>query len=141
MMRFQVMFAVVCLATFHSSAFAQQQESSGEKATQYVGSIEEHHADLNKLIDENEKIEVLTTGFQWSEGPVWIKSQGHLLFSDVPQNKIHQWSPATGHSVFMDPSGYEGDNGEKEPGSNGLMADAEGRLVGLRPWKPAYLSC
>ena len=29
----------------------------------------------------------------------------------------------------MDPSGYEGKNGEKEPGSNGLMTDAQGRLV------------
>lgn len=103
------------------------QDVNHEKQT--VGSIEQLDPAFAELIDTNEKIEVLTTGFQWSEGPVWIKSEGHLLFSDVPRNKIHKWSPKTGHSVFMDPSGYEGDNGEKEPGSNGLMTDAEGRLV------------
>ncbi len=98
-----------------------------EKET--VGSIEQLDPAFAELIDCNEDIEVLTSGFEWSEGPVWIKSKGYLLFSDVPENKIHKWDPKNGHSVFMDPSGAEGDNGEKEPGSNGLMLDAKGRLV------------
>jgi len=99
------------------------------KEKQYIGSIEVIDDALTELIDKNEKIEVITSGFQWSEGPVWIKAKGHLLFSDVPKNKIHKWDPKDGHSVFMDPSGAEGDNGEKEPGTNGLMLDAEGRLI------------
>ncbi len=100
-----------------------------KKEKQYIGSIEVVDDSFNELIAKDEKIEVITTGFQWSEGPVWIKAKGHLLFSDVPQNKIHKWDPQDGHSVFMDPSGFEGDNGEKESGTNGLMVDADGRLI------------
>ncbi|MEL7500303.1 MAG: SMP-30/gluconolactonase/LRE family protein [Planctomycetota bacterium] len=84
---------------------------------------------LLKLIDPDAKIEVLATGFRWSEGPVWRKASQRLQFSDVPNNRIHQWAPNSKLSVFMEPSGFEGDNREKEPGSNGLMEDAQGRLV------------
>ena len=123
-------FMIVFVAFLSCDAVADCQENQGgEQQKQFVGRIEQLDPALADLIDQNEKIEVLTTGFQWSEGPVWIKSGGYLLFSDVPKNKIHKWSPKTGHSVFMDPSGYDGENGEKEPGSNGLMTDAQGRLV------------
>ncbi|MFK7767767.1 MAG: SMP-30/gluconolactonase/LRE family protein [Mariniblastus sp.] len=117
--------------TFAIVSSSTAQETATEKQT--VGSIEQLDDGLAELIDKDAKIEVLTTGHQWTEGPVWVpaaeKSEGHLLFSDVPKNKMHKWSPKTGHSVFMDPSGYEGDNGEREQGTNGLMLDSEGRLI------------
>ena len=107
------------------------QETKTEKQT--VGSIEQVDDGFAELIDKDAKIEVLTTGHQWTEGPVWRPAEGDnegfLLFSDVPKNKMHKWSPKTGHSIFMDPSGYEGDNGEREQGTNGLMLDREGRLL------------
>lgn len=118
---------VCALVSLSLSLLLNAQEKSAERAT--VGSIEVLDPALSDLIDPTSPIEVLTTGYQWSEGPVWIKDKSVLLFSDVPQNKIHCWSPKNGHSIFMDPSGYEGKNGEKEPGSNGLMTDAKGRLV------------
>jgi len=119
---------VLCLFVC-STVLAQEKTESKKQEQKYIGSIEKVDDAFAELIDVNEKIEVLTEGYNWSEGPVWIKSDGHLLFSDVPENKIHKWSPKTGHSIFMDPSGFEGDNGEKEPGSNGLMVDNEGRLL------------
>jgi len=100
-----------------------------KKQRRFIGSIEVLDDGLAELIDQAERVEVVASGFQWSEGPVWIKSKSYLLFSDVPRNKIHKWDPKEGHSVFMDPSGFEGDNGEQEPGSNGLMLDAEGKLI------------
>ena len=124
----QVLAGLVIVFSWGADAHAQQTKNNAQQK-QYVGSIEQLDPGLADLIDKDAKIEVLTSGFQWSEGPVWIKAEGHLLFSDVPKNKIHKWSPQTGHSVFMDPSGYEGDSGEKEPGSNGLMLDAKGRLI------------
>ncbi len=55
---------------------------------------------------------------------------GHLLFSDIPRNSIFKWSPASGISLFMSPSGYTGVTYYGlEPGSNGLILDREGRLV------------
>jgi gluconolactonase len=66
----------------------------------------------------------------WSEGPVWIKDGGYLLFSDIPRNSVMKWSEKDGLSLFLKPSGYTGlGDYSKEPGSNGLITDPQGRLV------------
>jgi gluconolactonase len=129
--RYTVLLLVLAVFVFaKSSTFAQEtSEKPAEKKT--LGKIEVLDDSLADLIDPKEKIEVLisTAGLKWTEGPVWIKQENHLLFSDVPNNKIHKWDPKSGHSVFMDPSGYEGKSTEKEPGTNGLMLDSQGRLI------------
>lgn len=93
-------------------------------------SIERLDPELDAIIDPAAKIETLCTGFRWSEGPVWDAKESRLLFSDVPQNTIFQWKEGdTEASVFMKPSGYTGVAPYgREPGSNGLAIDAEGRL-------------
>ena len=85
---------------------------------------------LDRLIAPDAKIEVLSQGYEWTEGPVWIKNGGYLLFSDIPKNAIHRWKQGEGARLYLQPSGYTG----KEPrggetGSNGLLLDREGRLV------------
>ncbi len=53
-----------------------------------------------------------------------------MIFSGVPQNRIHWWKEGAGLSVFMTPSGYTGLPGfSKEAGSNGLALDRQGRIV------------
>jgi len=96
-----------------------------------IGSIERLDPAFDKLVPPGAAIEVLGEGFEWSEGPCWIKQQGFLLFSDIPPNKIMKWDPKTGISVFRERVGYTGNvpfKGE-EPGTNGLMLDPQGRLV------------
>jgi gluconolactonase len=101
-----------------------------------VGSIERLDGRIDTLIPAGAAIEVLAMGFTWSEGPVWIPAGTEglpgdcLLFSDVPQNRVHRWRPAKGIDVFLAPSGYTGpaDYG-REPGSNGLALDRRGRLI------------
>lgn len=85
---------------------------------------------LDKLIPKDAVIEVLASGISWAEGPLWIKDGGYLLFSDIPRNSVMKWKEGEGVSLFMKPSGYTGvtDYGH-EPGSNGLTADAQGRVV------------
>ena len=97
-----------------------------------IGSIERTTPALDALLDKDAAIEVLADGFTWSEGPLWIggAKDGHLLFSDIPRNTIFKWSPSSGISMFMSPSGYTGVTYYGlEPGSNGLILDREGRLV------------
>ena len=53
-------------------------------------------------------IEVLASGLNWSEGPVWSAELGAVLFSDVPENHILKWKEGEGMSVFLKPSGYTG---------------------------------
>ena len=105
------------------SAFAQN-------ARPVIGQIIRLDPALDALLAKDAKIEVLATGFDWSEGPVWVKSGGYLLFSDVPQNIIYQWHETQGISIFLKPSGYTGKGKySNEPGSNGLIINQKEELV------------
>lgn len=101
------------------------------KAYPSVGRIVRDDPALDRLIAPDARIETLAEGFTWSEGPVWIADGDYLVFSDVPQNRIHRWSEANGASVFMEPSGYDGPDasGFREPGSNGLIAGPAGSIL------------
>lgn len=95
-----------------------------------LGRIHRLDPRLDALIPKDASIEVLASGFDWSEGPVWIKDGGYLLFSDIPRNSVMKWVEGVGVSLYMKPAGYTGvvEYG-REPGSNGLLTDPEGRLV------------
>ena len=86
---------------------------------------------LDAILTPGTKIERLAAGFQFTEGPVWDRQGGYLLFSDPNNNLIYRWSPDGGVSVYRSHSGYTGFNiGEYgQPGSNGLTIDREGRLT------------
>jgi gluconolactonase len=112
--------ACVCVASF-----AQAQ------VPKTIGSIERLDAAFDKLVPAGAVIEVLGSGFDWAEGPCWVKDKGFLVFSDIPPNKIMKWDPKGGISVFRERVGYTGSapfKGE-EPGTNGITLDSEGRLV------------
>ena len=95
-----------------------------------VGEIVRVDAAFDALVSADARIEVIAEGHDWVEGPVWDREGKRLLYSDIPRNAIYAWSEAEGVSVFMKPSGYTGvADGGREPGSNGLAFDAEGRLV------------
>ncbi len=94
--------------------------------------IERYDASLDQIISADATVEVIATGYDWSEGPLWLEELDMLLFSDVPQNTIYQWTEADSASVYLSPSGYTDTlprAGEREPGSNGLLLNKEGQLV------------
>ena len=90
---------------------------------------------LDAFVPPAAVIEKLADGFLFTEGPVWVPrtatSEGYLLFSDPNANTIYRWSQDGQVSVFRTKSGYTGvDVGEyRQPGSNGLALDPEGRLT------------
>lgn len=95
-----------------------------------LGRVERLDPALDALVDPSARFEVLGGGLDWSEGPVWIRDGGFLLFSDVPQNRIYKWRKGDGLTVWLEPSGYTGEVPRAgEPGSNGLVLDGDGRLV------------
>ncbi|MBB1286960.1 SMP-30/gluconolactonase/LRE family protein [Flavisolibacter sp. BT320] len=101
-----------------------------QKTYPLTGSIERYDSALNSILSPTAKVEVIATGFDWSEGPLWIENTGMLLFSDVPRNTIYKWTEAKGTEVYLTPSGYTGKTGRGgETGSNGLVLDKEGRLI------------
>ncbi len=86
---------------------------------------------IDAIVPANPKIFKLAEGFQFTEGPVWVKPD-YLLFSDPNANTIYKYNAAEAKlSVFKKPSGYSRkDIGEYfQPGSNGLTLDPQGRLT------------
>lgn len=95
-----------------------------------TGDVEILDPAISSVIDSSSVVEILASGFKWSEGPLWIKEGSYLLFSDIPPNKIMKWSEQGGLQEYLHPSGYTGQTTrDGEPGSNGLLLDAAGRLV------------
>ena len=87
-------------------------------------------ADFSKLIPAGAKVEVLSDGYTWSEGPIWIAQGQFLLLSDPPKNRMYRWAPgALSASVFLEPSGGRDARGFREAGSNGLKPAGAGRLL------------
>ena len=84
---------------------------------------------LDKLVPAGAAVEKVTGNLLFAEGPVWLRSGGYLLFSDIPSNAIMQWTPVGGLSVFRKaifprefPDGVQ-------IGTNGLTLDRQGRLI------------
>jgi gluconolactonase len=92
--------------------------------------IERHDPRLDALLPRDAVLERVASGFEFVEGPVW-SPQGFLLFSDPNRNVIYRWDSDAGTSIYRTKSGYRGlDVGRyRQPGSNGLALDREGRLL------------
>ena len=94
------------------------------------GEIERLDLALDALLAPDATMVKLAEGFNWSEGPVWMKREQQLVFSDVPENIAYRWREGHGVDVFLNPSGFTGDAYDgRERGSNGLATDREGRLL------------
>ena len=93
------------------------------------GGVRRLDAALDKLVPPGAAVEKVIGNLQFAEGPVWLRSGGYLLFSDIPANAIMKWAPGAGLSVFRKtiferafPSGIQ-------IGTNGLTIDRQGRLI------------
>ncbi|MGE5850589.1 MAG: SMP-30/gluconolactonase/LRE family protein, partial [Candidatus Methylomirabilota bacterium] len=86
---------------------------------------------MDAIVGPNPKIFKLAEGFKFTEGPLWSRAGGYLLFSDPNSNTIYRYTKEGELSVFRQPSGYSGaDIAEYgQPGSNGLTLDGQGRLT------------
>jgi len=84
---------------------------------------------IDKIIPKGAMLERVADGFKWVEGPVW--TQGSLYFAEIPSDSIRKWTPGSGVSIFLQPSGYKGTEpyGGPESGSNGMTLDVRGRLT------------
>lgn len=111
---------------------AARAEGPEKQAGQYpsFGTIERKDPRFDRLVPRGARIEKLAEGFDWSEGPLWVKDGGYLLFSDVPRNTVFRWKDGEKVQEFLKPSGYTGSTPRGgEPGSNGLNLTADGRLI------------
>ena len=95
-----------------------------------TGILEKIDPALDSIITPGAVAEIISEGYDWSEGPVWVESQKMLLFSDVPRDTIFKWTEENRKEVYLTPSGYT-DTVKRggEMGSNGLTLDNKGNLI------------
>ncbi|MFM7243164.1 MAG: SMP-30/gluconolactonase/LRE family protein, partial [Planctomycetaceae bacterium] len=119
------------LVAAHLASFAvRAEEGSVPDLLPALGSIERLDPRFDALVPKDSVIEVLASGFEWAEGPVWVKKEGAILFSDIPRNRVNRWKQGEGLSVFLEPAGFTGPGAYgNERGSNGLTLDRQGNLI------------
>ncbi len=72
------------------------------------------------LLLPNVHLDMLFDGGRWLEGPVYVPASRHLLFSDIPNNRVLRWDEMTGHvGTFQEPSEF----------ANGHTLDPQGRVL------------
>jgi gluconolactonase len=96
--------------------------SSPQAASQPSKRIDQYAPELEGIISTSEPIQELASGTGGTlgptEGPLWWKEGGYLLYSDIHNNRRMKYVPGQGVSVAQEPNR-----------SNGLTRDLQGRLV------------
>jgi len=70
------------------------------------------------LVEPGAKVKKLAGGMKFTEGPVWLPGERKVVFSDIPNSKLMQWSKKDGLSVFR-----------KSEQANGNILDLQGRII------------
>jgi gluconolactonase len=77
-------------------------------------------ARFSKYVLGSAALERLYTGARWTEGPVWFGDGRHLLFSDIPNNRMLKWC-----EIDQSVTNFRTNSNN----SNGNTRDRQGRLV------------
>jgi gluconolactonase len=75
--------------------------------------------ELADLIDPNAELRQLGTGYQFTEGPVWIAAENCLEFVDIPGDTRWRWTEERGMEVALTPMFK----------ASGLALDRDGHLL------------
>lgn len=72
------------------------------------------------LLEQGDGLQRVASGARWAEGPVWLPERRAVRFSDIPNNRIVEFSEETGElTVFRDDAEF----------TNGRTLDLEGNVV------------
>ncbi len=106
------------------------QENPLEPKKEPIGAAVRLDAALDDLVPIDAMVEKVADGFEFIEGPVWMPgTEGRLIFSDIPANKLYSWSEDAGVKVILDSVTPGDSDSGAVGGSNGLALDPNGRLV------------
>ena len=74
---------------------------------------------LDSLIDPAAELTCLGTGYEFTEGPVWVAAENALYFSDIPGDTRWRWTADGGMEVAERPT-FKG---------NGMALDNDGHIL------------
>ena len=83
------------------------------------GDVEIFDDKAAELINPDARLEHLSEGFSWAEGPVWNFEAGYLTFSDVIGNAMYRYDDLNGAQTYRQPSNH----------ANGQTKDTAGNLI------------
>lgn len=84
-------------------------------------------------------IQLLASGFRWTEGPTWVAETKSLYFSDTIDARIYRWTEEAGVELISSESGgHDGSNVPGfdeifEPGSNGMALHGDSLVICQHP--------
>lgn len=70
------------------------------------------------IVAPDTQVRQLATGMRFTEGPVWLPEKNLVVFSDIPNSMLMQWSEKDGLKPFR-----------KSEHANGNILDAQGKLL------------
>jgi gluconolactonase len=76
-------------------------------------------AEGRELLRADHELELVKSGFKFTEGPVWSASGEYLVFSDIIGDQMWRWDEADGFASYRQPSHM----------ANGNAFDLDGRLI------------
>ncbi|MDQ2778724.1 MAG: SMP-30/gluconolactonase/LRE family protein [Pseudomonadota bacterium] len=88
-------------------------------AAQAVPAVEVFDPRFADVADGAGPLEHLCTGATWSEGPVWMREDDSVLWSDIPNNRMLRWQATDGMTVWRDSVEF----------TNGHTREADGSLL------------
>ncbi|MGW9685323.1 SMP-30/gluconolactonase/LRE family protein [Flagellimonas sp. 2504JD1-5] len=128
MKKLNLVFGVFATFLLISSCKEQNKLETKSKTFQTVGKIERLDKALDDVISSNAVIEILSTGHAWSEGPIWLKDEQKLVYTDVGHQKLYQWTEKDSVTLYLDMA----DSDPDRPGPSALLVDPNDSLVILR---------
>jgi gluconolactonase len=111
------------LAMSASAGYLAVESTLRSASAQAPKRIEQYAPELEQVVSTAEPIQELASGSGGAlgptEGPVWWKEGGYLLYSDIHNSRRMKYTPGQGSSVFAEPTDR----------ANGLTRDLQGRLL------------
>jgi gluconolactonase len=82
---------IFVLLTLMGLCMALLRDSGGSsyRSEQNPAKVERLDPTANDIIPDGAVLQKLTTGYTWTEGPIWTR-EGYLLFADIPSNTIRK---------------------------------------------------
>ena len=74
---------------------------------------------MNEIVDGATARTVISDQFNFIEGPIWHPKEEHLIFSDIPENKLYCYAEGKSIEVYRHPTHM----------ANGNTYDREGRII------------
>ncbi len=76
-------------------------------------------AEFARCLPTNASVRKVAGDLMFTEGPVWLRAEGILVFSDIPADTVKRWSATAGVTTYRQPS----------RNTNGNTLDRSGRLL------------